>query len=108
VSLFRCENCGCVENTATGDYWSRRQRKSGDHRALCSECSPNGGKWHGRFPKQSANGWRIDASGFIWHPDTKDSDITHTRFVGKVPGEYEPGPEKKPEPPLWEGEVGDE
>lgn len=43
MSLFICSKCGCVENTATGDYWNRPDEP------LCSECSR--GKWHNRFEK---------------------------------------------------------
>jgi hypothetical protein len=46
VPVFICENCGCIENTAVSNYWSR-----GNGPALCSECDPKIGKWHGRFPK---------------------------------------------------------
>jgi len=115
MSLFRCEQCGCIENTATSNYWSRKYRrgrssaeKPGDTRLLCSECDPEIGKWHGRFPRQSANGWLIDAQGFIWHPDTDPKDITHTKILDKVPGERGPEPEHKPKPPKWKWEEGDE
>ena len=46
MPVFICENCGCIENTAVSNYWSR-----GSGPALCSECDPEIGKWHGRFPK---------------------------------------------------------
>jgi len=44
VPLFKCEDCGCVENTATGAFWGREKK-------LCSECST--GTWHGIFPKKT-------------------------------------------------------
>jgi hypothetical protein len=46
MSLFQCEQCGCVENTACCDYhW----RKSEGKTALCSVCDPEIAKWHDRF-----------------------------------------------------------
>lgn len=67
MSLFICEKCGAIENTALGFYWSRNL----DHvkfidealngKALCSECMPTvfsdgskagNGRWHNRFPKE--------------------------------------------------------
>ncbi len=47
MSLFKCEVCGCAENTALCRYWFK-----GDGKALCSECDPRMGKWHGCFPKK--------------------------------------------------------
>ena len=67
MPLFRCEKCGCVENTALGHYWGRTMKDfkgTEFEKALCSECVPsvfpdgsvnkNGGKWHGKFPKEEA------------------------------------------------------
>ena len=45
MPLFVCEKCGCVENTALGNYWLAKER-------LCGECYT--GSWHGRFPKRKA------------------------------------------------------
>lgn len=52
MSLFVCDGCGCVENTALGKYWTRKI--DGDGRALCSECDQ--GQWHGRFTKKPWDG----------------------------------------------------
>jgi len=65
MPLFICENCGCIENTALGHYWSRKHVKFKDEKmndkALCSECTPlefsdgsraGNGKWHNHFPKE--------------------------------------------------------
>lgn len=49
MSLFVCDRCGCVENTALGDYWGCAEK-------VCSECST--GTWHGRFPKEKWDGKR--------------------------------------------------
>ena len=67
MPLFKCENCGCIENTALGHYWSKSMKdfKGTEwEKALCSECTPDtfpdgtscdkGGKWHGIFPKEQA------------------------------------------------------
>ena len=47
MSLFRCEKCNCIENTALSGYNYR-----GNKKALCSECDPEIGKWHNHFPKR--------------------------------------------------------
>ena len=48
MSIFKCEKCGCAENTALCRYNFR-----GKEPALCSECDPKGNKkWHGCFPKK--------------------------------------------------------
>lgn len=71
MGLFICEKCGCVENTALGHYWSRKDfdwynwdeaNEKFKGKALCSECGPKSycdtgeptkfGKWHGKFDKE--------------------------------------------------------
>lgn len=65
MSLFVCEKCGCIENTALGFFWGRRvvtfKDSYLDGMALCSECAPaefsdgtksRYGKWHGKFTKE--------------------------------------------------------
>lgn len=56
MPLFLCTKCGCIENTATSRYWTRRygddDLETGSDDPLCSECDPKIGKWHGRFPKR--------------------------------------------------------
>ena len=47
MSIFKCKKCGCAENTALCGYNFR-----GDGPALCSECDPKIGKWHGHFTKK--------------------------------------------------------
>lgn len=49
MSVFKCSECGCKENTATSRF---RVFVSEDKPALCSECDPVIGKWHNRFKKQ--------------------------------------------------------
>ena len=50
MSLFVCEECRTVENTALCGFWLWRTPE-GSGRALCSACDPEIGKWHGRFPR---------------------------------------------------------
>ena len=56
MSLFVCQACHAVENTALGRFWTRGVDElfRDDTRALCSECAT--GKWHGRFPKRTYDG----------------------------------------------------
>lgn len=54
MSLYVCEECGSVENTALSNYHARNVE--GDGRALCSACDPDIGEWHGRFPQEPWNG----------------------------------------------------
>lgn len=64
MSLYQCEKCGCMENTALGHFWSRNLidwPPEFKDKKLCSECGPptfpksekptGYGKWHGRFEK---------------------------------------------------------
>jgi len=80
MSVFRCSACGCVENTATSNYWGLRHPCDADGNtlpslpALCSECDPAIGKWHGRFPKQSAKGLVLASDGFLYSKEDVASD----------------------------------
>lgn len=70
MPLFVCDECECVENTATGFYWTRNsiyfKDESKNGKALCSECMPkefddgsinhSAGKWHNRFSKRKWDG----------------------------------------------------
>ena len=51
MSIFVCEKCGAVENTATSNYWEQKYPYNGgaEQPKLCSECDMEIGKWHGRF-----------------------------------------------------------
>ena len=62
MSLFQCNACGCVEDTALCHYWSARLQQTPP---LCSGCDPKIGKWHGEFQQQSAEGWTADERGFL-------------------------------------------
>ena len=48
MSIFKCDKCGCAENTALSRFWARNKNDP----KLCSECDPKIGKWHRRFPKR--------------------------------------------------------
>ena len=77
MSLFRCTKCGCVENTATSNYWLLR----GDAEPLCSECDPKIGKWHGKFEKRSAVGMLIDQHDEIHGIDYVNSDTFPKHYI---------------------------
>jgi hypothetical protein len=62
MPLFSCTKCNCVEDTALCHYWSARLRQTS---AVCSACDPTIGKWHGEFPKESAQGWISERGGFL-------------------------------------------
>jgi hypothetical protein len=55
MPLFKCSQCGCVENTALSNWAIRFLYKREDGSALpplCSACDPAIGKWHGEFPQR--------------------------------------------------------
>jgi len=67
MPLFVCEDCGTLENTALGLWWSRNLDlwpEASQGKALCSACMPTkykddsptrrGGRWHGFFPRRQA------------------------------------------------------
>lgn len=82
MPLFQCTKCRCIENTAVCGYnWLMDKSK-----ALCSECDPEFGKWHGIFEKKSAIGLYLGNDGFLYHEDTVNSDqldwrIKHQGFM---------------------------
>ena len=56
MSLYVCDNCHAVENTALGNYWPATSGVTYQPR-LCSECAY--GEWHGRFEKWQATAKEI-------------------------------------------------
>ena len=94
MSLFQCENCGCIENTAlsmqgfkhlTGAFsWEGIEKRKG--LKLCSACGPSKhkggvesgfGKWHDFFnrvylPKGE---FKTNRFGNIEHIKTGDTDL---------------------------------
>jgi hypothetical protein len=69
MSFFRCSN-GCVEDTALCNYWAARIR---DTPTLCSGCDCKIDKWHGQFPRESAENWITDERGFLF----RKSEVEH-------------------------------
>lgn len=79
MPLFVCEICECVDNTALGHYWGKDNDYFGKPelrgKALCSECTPDtykdgtknkdGGRWHGKFPKQKVTKEDLAGGGFL-------------------------------------------
>jgi hypothetical protein len=60
MSLFICDGCGFVDNTALCQYHNRVAKKLP---RLCSECDPEIGKWHGRFTKRRPEDFLTDDRG---------------------------------------------
>lgn len=51
MPLFECTKCHVIDNTALSNFW---HDVIGDGKpALCSECDPAIGRWHGSFPRRS-------------------------------------------------------
>jgi hypothetical protein len=63
MSFFQCSNCGCVEDTTLCKFWSARLRETP---TLCSACDPKIGKWHGQFPRETAENWIRDKRGLLF------------------------------------------
>jgi hypothetical protein len=84
MSLFACAGCGCVENSACCNYWSRKIDKLP---LLCSECDPDIKVWHGRFAKRAAEGMHVDQSGGLWSSGQIAAGAlpSHYTIVGTVP-----------------------
>lgn len=48
------------------NYWQAPDNAQ----ALCSECDPVIGQWHGQFPKRSAAGMLVDQHGHLWSKES--------------------------------------
>ena len=70
MPIFECSKCGCIENTACSRYWIREKTEP----PLCSECDPKIGKWHNRWPKESAKGYFLGNDGYLYHKNDVNSD----------------------------------
>ena len=55
MPLFICDACGCVENTATSDFWIQARQDLPDRR--CSKCRT--GTWHDVFPQLPYAGQKV-------------------------------------------------
>lgn len=76
MSVFQCDVCGCIENTALSNYfWNRNVEKLDKN--LCSACDPNIGKWHDRFRRMflERGKWITNNEGNIEHIETKETDF---------------------------------
>lgn len=64
MSLFACEKCNSVENTAlcgwAETYSGAGCQRIGRRHLICSACNPDIGKWHGLFPREDA-----DEAGYV-------------------------------------------
>ena len=100
MSLYQCEECGCVENTSCGHYHCRDSKEMWAPefvgRKLCSACAPTHFKsgepvrrrdekegWHGRFerhfyPKGSLY---TDDQGNVRNKVTKDYPKKEDRIL---------------------------
>lgn len=47
MSVYICEKCGTIDNTALGGYWNNVRN---NELKMCCEC--NTGSWHDEFPKE--------------------------------------------------------
>lgn len=92
MPMFRCDTCGCLDNSAYGLFHSRNdpiwpEEQRG--KKLCSECAPsrypsgNPTKyqgWRDTEPKRSAVGWFVTEDEFAWE---SVGDIPkHLRIIG--------------------------
>ena len=94
MSLFQCEHCGCVENTACAlqgvkplddgdfDFAGIEDRKN---KLLCSACAPDRfmdgsvttlGRWHGEFKRTylPMGMFKTNRVGNLEHIETGDED----------------------------------
>lgn len=79
MSLYQCEECGALENTALGWFWCRNLESAKPQfkgRALCSECGPDQ-KWHGRFDKLllPKGMFVTNSDGNLAHRETGDTNV---------------------------------
>ena len=70
MPVYRCSKCGVMENTAASGYWSQQDRDN----ALCTQCDPKIGKWHGIFKRMSAKGMMLASDGFLYAKEDVASD----------------------------------
>ena len=77
MSLFQCDKCGCVENTATSSYvWNKYHLKKNED--LCSFCDDTIGKWHDKFPRTflEKGKWETNRDGNLQNIDTGETDFS--------------------------------
>lgn len=66
MPLFKCSKCGCIDNTAVGNYWAKKLH---GHEPMCAECGY--GEWHDIFEKKTPEecGYVELENGFYGPPD---------------------------------------
>lgn len=62
MSIYKCDECGCVDDTLYSNYWNNGKQ------LICSECET--GKWHGQFNKVQATGLLLGSDGFLYSDKT--------------------------------------
>ena len=72
MSLYQCEECGAMENTACGYYHTARMKKE---KPICSEYHT--GKWHEKFEKilLPKGEFVTDREGNLEHIKTGSTDV---------------------------------
>ncbi|WP_216362190.1 hypothetical protein [Vibrio parahaemolyticus] len=90
MSLFQCEECGCVENTACCSYHIKNFKPMTPPeylgRELCCVCGPShyvsgepiegAGKWHNHFKRifLPKGEWKTNRAGNLEHIVTGETD----------------------------------
>lgn len=82
MSIYICEKCGTVDNTAIGGYWSNVSEKEDPK---CSEC--NTGKWHGQFPKKNWSEYGTEEDLLRMEALRNGSHINATKYFSKLENE---------------------
>ena len=77
MSVYICEKCGCIENTALGGYWGNLMDKTP---VVCSEC--DSGRWHGEFPKEHWSKYGVEKL-LEWEKRRDGSMINATEYFKK-------------------------
>ena len=55
MSIYICEKCGTIDNTAVSGYWINCRN---NEPKMCTEC--NTGKWHNKFPKKNWKDYGVE------------------------------------------------
>ncbi len=102
MAMYICENCGCLENTAFGNWWIRGSNHKLDVNpetgkpfpngmALCSACAPDkyaDGKYRhiGRDNKPRVKGWHNQFARRLWDGsirDIKNCPMSYSEYTKK-------------------------
>lgn len=102
MSLFQCDNCGCVENTALTSVCTKWRPRIFDWagiehlkcKELCCACAPRKysdgtptqfGVWHDRFERiyLPKGEWITNAQGNLEHKKTGDLDFKKYKIEGQ-------------------------